>query len=95
MDALVCLVTINSDVRVKTVTLSEDAYEALKALKREGETFSDVVHRLALGNRSLLEFARDWEDVPADKMEAYIAFLEASDERSRTRLRRVARRSPR
>lgn len=30
----------------KTISLSEDAYERLKALKREGESFSDVVRRL-------------------------------------------------
>ncbi|WP_458190108.1 antitoxin VapB family protein [Haladaptatus sp. NG-WS-4] len=38
----------------KTVALSESAYERLKARKREGESFSDVVERLA-GERSLLE----------------------------------------
>jgi predicted CopG family antitoxin len=38
----------------KTVALSESAYERLSARKREGESFSDVVERLA-GERSLLE----------------------------------------
>lgn len=80
---------------VKTVTLAEDAYAALAALKKEGESFSDVVRRLARGNRSLLEFAGDWEDVPADRMREYLAFLEASDELSRTKLKQLARRSSR
>lgn len=40
----------------KTVALSETAYERLSARKREGESFSDVVERLA-GERSLLEIA--------------------------------------
>lgn len=40
----------------KTVALSETAYERLAARKREGESFSDVVERLA-GERSLLEIA--------------------------------------
>ena len=40
----------------KTVALSETAYERLSAKKREGESFSDVVERLA-GERSLLEIA--------------------------------------
>lgn len=80
---------------VKTVTLSEDAYKALAALKKEGESFSDVVRRLSLGNRSLLEFAGDWKDVPKEKMDAYLAFLETSDELSQKRLQRVARRPPR
>ncbi len=31
----------------KTVNLSEEAYTRLESLKREGESFSDVVNRLA------------------------------------------------
>jgi hypothetical protein len=30
----------------KNVTITEDAYDRLKALKREGESFSDLVVRL-------------------------------------------------
>jgi len=30
----------------KNITITEDAYERLRALKREGESFSDVVTRL-------------------------------------------------
>lgn len=33
----------------KTISLSEDAYERLKAMKRESESFSDVVRRLTRG----------------------------------------------
>ncbi|RRJ30992.1 antitoxin VapB family protein [Halocatena pleomorpha] len=40
----------------KTIAVSETAYERLKRRKREGESFGDVVERLA-GERSLLEFA--------------------------------------
>ena len=80
---------------VKTVTLSEDAYLALAALKKAGESFSDVVRRLARGSASLLEFAGDWKAVPGDKINEYLAFLEASDEMSRARLKRAAGRSAR
>src|SRR3989442_15399318 len=62
---------------VKTVTLSEDAYAALAALKREGESFSEVVRRLTRTGRSLLEFAGAWKDFPSEKMDRYLAFLEA------------------
>lgn len=40
----------------RTISLSEDAYEALRSLKQPGESFSDVVRRLAR-RRSLLELA--------------------------------------
>ena len=33
----------------KTISLADDAYEQLKAEKRAGESFSDVVRRLTAG----------------------------------------------
>lgn len=33
----------------KTISLSDDAYERLKAAKQENESFSDVVRRLTRG----------------------------------------------
>lgn len=33
----------------KTISLADDAYDRLKAEKREGESFSDVVRRLTKG----------------------------------------------
>nr|MDO8098544.1 antitoxin VapB family protein [Candidatus Njordarchaeota archaeon] len=46
----------------KIVSLSEKAYESLKKLKRDGESFSDVVTRLTSGEepKSLLPFAGKW-----------------------------------
>ncbi len=76
---------------VKTITVSEDAYEALAALKREGESFSDVVRRLARTSRSLLEFAGDWESVSDEAMRDYLEFLRASDELSKVRLGRLTK----
>nr|WP_084156951.1 antitoxin VapB family protein [Haladaptatus cibarius] len=40
----------------KNISLNDEAYEQLRARKHEGESFSDVVKRLA-GERSLLEIA--------------------------------------
>lgn len=77
---------------VKTVTLSADAYEALAALKKEGESFSDVVRRLTKKNRSLLEFAGAWKDVPAETMKEIEDFLRAGDELSTAKLQREFRR---
>jgi predicted CopG family antitoxin len=77
---------------VKTVTLSEDAYAALAALKREGESFSEVVRRLTRKSRSLLEFAGAWKDFKDEKMDRYLAFLEAGDRLSKAKLARELRR---
>lgn len=45
----------------KTISLSEDAYEDLKKMKRKGESFSDVVRKLT-NEKSLLDIAAIWED---------------------------------
>ena len=45
----------------KTIRLDEEAYTRLERRKREGESFSDVVKRLA-GEQSLSEVAGIWKD---------------------------------
>ena len=62
----------------KSIRLSEEAYERLAAHKREDETFSEVVLRLA-GERSLLEIAGILSDEEAD------ALRDAVDERRERR----------
>ena len=44
----------------KTLTISEEAYNALKKLKREGESFSDVILRITR-SFSLLEYIESTE----------------------------------
>lgn len=56
----------------KSIRLSEEAYDRLAAHKREGETFSDVVLRLA-GERSLLELAGVLSDDEADALREAVA----------------------
>lgn len=55
----------------RTISLDEEAYERLKAHKRENESFSDVVKRLA-GERSWTEVAGILTDEEADALEAAI-----------------------
>lgn len=42
----------------KTLTISEEAYEALASLKKEGESFTDLLKRIAtpLGKKKLSAF---------------------------------------
>ncbi len=44
----------------KTLTISEEAYNALKRLKREEESFSDVILRITR-SASLLEYVESTE----------------------------------
>lgn len=77
---------------VKTISLSEDAYVALASLKREGESFSHVVRRLARKGRALLDFAGAWRDFPKEKMDRYLAFLETGDRLAKQKFARELRR---
>ena len=56
----------------KSIRLSDEAYERLAAHKREDETFSEVVLRLA-GERSLLDLAGILGDEEADELRDAIA----------------------
>jgi predicted CopG family antitoxin len=77
---------------VKTVTLSEDAYLALAARKRDGESFSEVVRRLTWTERSLQEFVGAWGDVPREKLARFEAWMEHSDRSSQTEMLGLGRR---
>ena len=56
----------------RTISLDEEAYERLRAHKRESESFSDVVKRLA-GERSWSEVAGILTDEEADALEDAVA----------------------
>ncbi len=56
---------------VKTITVTENAYEALKAKKAPNESFSEAILRIA-GRRSLLEFAGALSEESARKLEESI-----------------------
>lgn len=74
----------------RTVTLSEDAYAALAARKREGESFSEVVRRLTKTDRSLREFAGAWREVPERTLRDFDRWMAWSDRESRAKMKRLA-----
>jgi len=58
-------------VATKTVSLDGEAYERLKAQKREGESFSGVAKRLA-GERSWSEVAGILNDEEGESLESAV-----------------------
>lgn len=52
----------------KSLTVKESAYEVLKSRKREGESFSDLIERIA-GNRPLTELTGLASEKEAEKLE--------------------------
>ena len=47
-----------------SVALDREAYDLLRGQKRPGESFSQVVKRLAGARRPLASFAGAWKDLP-------------------------------
>ena len=72
----------------KTLTISEEAYEALAGLKKEGESFTDLIKRITTPNRKkkLSEFVGVLAGEEFDDFEK--AALEVRHSKS-TRLQRV------
>jgi len=70
----------------KVISLSDEAYRALKKLKREGESFSDVVLRLIRGleTRPLTDFSGRWVGDDIEEV-----FKRVLDERERAEERVV------
>lgn len=74
----------------KTISLSDEAYAKLKAEKKSGESFSDVVKRLT-GRKSLLEFAGTWRDASEEKIEAVKEIMRKEREISERKRRQYAK----
>jgi predicted CopG family antitoxin len=72
----------------KTISLADDAYDRLRAEKREGESFSDVVRRLT-SDIDLRDYYGALSEDTANELEEIVA--ERRTERDRTHRRRVER----
>ena len=62
----------------KTLTISEEAYNSLVALKKEGESFTDVINRITglVRKKPLKDFAGRLKD---DKFEKAVIEIRSSD----------------
>lgn len=63
---------------VKTITITDSAYQSLLRLKRENESFSDVVKRLTKRAHPLTEFGGAWKGASAAKLQEAQDFFEVS-----------------
>jgi len=75
-----------ADMTQKTIALDEEAYELLRRQKGKGESFSDVVKRLARKRRPFADFAGAWKDVPREHLDRIRDFLREGRELERERL---------
>ena len=56
----------------KTITVTKDAYEQLKALKRPEESFSETIKRVAGSKQDIMRFAGILSDEEAEEMKSAI-----------------------
>ncbi|TLZ70203.1 MAG: hypothetical protein E6K10_08480 [Methanobacteriota archaeon] len=79
-------------MEIKTIALDRDAYELLKRRKRKGESFSDVVKRVAREPRPLSGFAGAWrKHLSAKDIREIESALEHARERDRVRMAKLVR----
>lgn len=69
---------VQSPMAVRTITITDSAYQSLARLKRENESFSDVVKRLTQKAHPLTEFAGAWKGVSPTKLREAKEFFEDS-----------------
>ncbi len=71
----------------KTISLADDAYERLKAHKREGESFSDVVRRLT-DSTDLMEYHGILSEETGEELEEIVQNRREARNAERERRRR-------
>jgi predicted CopG family antitoxin len=70
----------------KTINIKESAYQALKSMKREGESFSDVILRLSRGERGrVTDFVRSLPTDIRDEMVSSVILAKKELDEARPR----------
>ncbi|HKZ99183.1 MAG TPA: antitoxin VapB family protein [Thermoplasmata archaeon] len=81
-------------MEVKTVALDPEAYDLLRRRKRKGESFSDVVKRIAKPRRPITDLAGLWSRMPENEFRKIANAIrrgrELDIERQKELLRRMA-----
>ena len=71
----------------KTITVTKDAYEQLKALKRPEESFSEEIKRITGGSQDVMRFAGILSDLSDKDIEEMKQSIRELRKRSVNRLR--------
>lgn len=74
----------------KNISVTKGAYDLLSNMKLEGESFSDVITRLAKAKGGLSECAGLWGDMSVEELEEVKAGIEGMRRSVDERLRGVA-----
>jgi predicted CopG family antitoxin len=77
----------------KMVSLDTEAYELLKAKKRPGESFSEVVKRVAAPKRPLSDFIGIWKDMPKGELDEVNEIIKEGRRLDLERQNRLAKRA--
>ncbi len=77
---------------IKTVALDREAYELLRKRKKQGESFSDVVKRIAAPRRPLTDFAGIWKDIPGEEFRKIVEAIRKAREMDLERMDRLLKR---
>jgi predicted CopG family antitoxin len=72
---------------LRSITITDDAYEILTKMKLEGESFSDTIRRLAK-KWSLVEYAGLWADMTDGEHRALVEGVESLKEKANQSVKR-------
>ncbi|MBI4451598.1 antitoxin VapB family protein [Candidatus Woesearchaeota archaeon] len=73
----------------KTISITEDAYDDLKALRLRDESFSDAIQRLNRAKGSLRDCFGLWKDLKTDEKDSIDKAIAAGRQTTRDLLKKI------